>query len=398
MKKYGVWLVGALGSVGVTVMTGGLALGRKLIAPDGMVTESKPFQGLDLVPLPALEFGGCDIRRSTILQEVRQMIGECRSIDHLLVDQVADQYELIDRRIKPGLTLNCGTAIANLDEFQQPQKTLLGEVEKIRKDISSFKNENNLEEVVVVNLSSTEPLLNLEAFHLDLGAFEKRLAGNHNENIRSGTLYTYAALLEGCPYINFTPSNSTLIPALIELAEKEGLPVMGHDGKTGETLVKSVLAPMFVSRNLEVLSWEGYNMLGNMDGQILNEPENKACKINSKEHVLTEILGYQPHSKVSISCVPSLSDQKTAMDFIHFKGFMGAKMSLQFTWQGYDSLLAAPLVLDMVRLSLLAKKRGESGLMPQLAPFFKSPQGVDEYDHFKQHELLMDYITKVKGE
>ncbi|MCD6186880.1 MAG: inositol-3-phosphate synthase [Desulfuromusa sp.] len=398
MKKYGVWLIGALGSVGVTVMTGGLALGRGLIAPDGMVTESKPFHDLDLAPLNALEFGGCDIRCSTILQEVRQMISECRSIDHLLVAEVADQYESIDRRIKPGLALNCGTAIASLDEFQQPQKTLLGEVEKIREEISSFKSENNLEEVVVVNLASTEPLLNLEEFHLDLGAFEKRLADNHSDNIRSGTLYTYAALLEGCPYINFTPSNSTLIPALIELAEKEGLPVMGHDGKTGETLVKSVLAPMFVSRNLEVLSWEGYNMLGNMDGQILNEPENKACKINSKEHVLTEILGYQPHSKVSISCVPSLSDQKTAMDFIHFKGFMGAKMSLQFTWQGYDSLLAAPLVLDMVRLSLLAKKRGESGLMPQLAPFFKSPQGVDEYDHFKQHELLMDYITKVKGE
>ena len=398
MKKYGVWLIGALGSVGVTVMTGGLALRRGLIAPDGMVTESKPFHDLDLVPMKALEFGGCDIRHSTILQEVQQMISECRSIDHLLVDQVADQYKLIDRWIKPGLVLNCGSAINRLDEFQQPQETLLGEVGKIRNDISSFKEENNFEEVVVVNLASTEPLLALEEFHLDLSAFEKRLADNQIENIRAGTLYTYAALLEGCPYINFTPSNSTLIPALIEMAEKEGLPVMGHDGKTGETLVKSVLAPMFVSRNLEVLSWEGYNMLGNMDGQVLNEPENKACKINSKEQVLTEILGYQPHSKVSISCVPSLSDQKTAMDFIHFKGFMGAKMSLQFTWQGYDSLLAAPLVLDMVRLSLLAKKRGEAGLMPQLAPFFKSPQGVEEFDHFKQHELLMNYVTKVKGE
>jgi len=366
------------------------------MAPDGMVTETEPFQDLDLVSFAALEFGGCDIRRSTILQEVQQISSECRSIDPALVAAVADRYEQIDRRIKPGLALNCGRTIDSLDEFQQPLNTLLDEVGKIRADISSFKAENQLAEVVVVNLASTEPLLTLEEFHLDLAAFAKRVADNQVANIRSGTLYTYAALLEGCPYINFTPSNSTLIPALIELSEKQGLPVMGHDGKTGETLVKSVLAPMFVSRNLKVMSWEGYNLLGNMDGQVLDDPENRACKINSKEQVLTNILGYQPHAKVSISCVPSLSDQKTAWDFIHFKGFMGAKMSLQFTWQGYDSLLAAPLILDLVRLSLLAKKRGEAGLMPQLAPFFKSPQGVNEFDHFKQHKLLLDYISKVK--
>jgi myo-inositol-1-phosphate synthase len=184
---------------------------------------------------------------------------------------------------------------------------------------------------------------------------------------------------------------------MIQLAEKKGVPVMGNDGKTGETLVKSALAPMFMCRNLDVLSWEGFNILGNMDGSVLNHPKNCESKIRTKDQVLAKILGYTPHSRVRIDYVPSLDDQKTAWDFIHFRGFLGAKMSLQFIWQGFDSILAAPLVLDLVRLADLSKRRGESGLMPHLASYFKAPLGVSEHRLYEQYEMLMDYVRQVKN-
>jgi myo-inositol-1-phosphate synthase len=166
---------------------------------------------------------------------------------------------------------------------------------------------------------------------------------------------------------------------------------MGNDGKTGETLVKSALAPMFSYRSLKVLSWEGFNILGNMDGRVLDNPLNKAAKIQTKDQVLSKILGYSPHSRVHIDYVPSLDDQKTAWDFIHFQGFLGARMSLQFTWQGYDSILAAPLVLDLARLAELAVRRGESGLMPHLASYFKAPLGVDAFGLHEQYGMLAEY-------
>jgi myo-inositol-1-phosphate synthase len=181
---------------------------------------------------------------------------------------------------------------------------------------------------------------------------------------------------------------------MIRLAEQQGVPVMGSDGKTGETLVKSVLAPMFAMRNLKVLSWEGFNILGNQDGKVLKSPENKESKIQSKDHLLPKILGYTPHSSVHINYVPSLDDQKTAWDFIHFEGFLETKMSLQFIWQGFDSILAAPLVLDLIRLTDKALERGESGTMPHLYCFFKSPLDEDSHDLVSQFKKLLQYVRQ----
>ena len=171
---------------------------------------------------------------------------------------------------------------------------------------------------------------------------------------------------------------------------------MGNDGKTGETLIKSALAPMFLWRNLEILSWEGFNLLGNMDGHVLDHPSNCESKLKTKDQVLQQILGYAPHSRVHIHYVPSLDDQKTAWDFVHFKGFLDAKMSFQFVWQGYDSLLAAPLILDLARMAELAKRRCESGLMAHLASFFKAPLGVSEHSLNGQFDLLVEYVQHVK--
>ncbi|MFT7620530.1 MAG: myo-inositol-1-phosphate synthase, partial [Planctomycetota bacterium] len=152
---------------------------------------------------------------------------------------------------------------------------------------------------------------------------------------------------------------------------------------------KSALAPMFKYRNLPVLTWQGYNILGDRDGQVLADDTNKASKISSKDSVLSSILGYPLHTHVSIDYAPSLSDLKTAWDFIHFKGFLDYKMSLQFTWQGCDAILAAPVALDLVRLTDYADRMNEGGLMTQLACFFKDPLGTNEQDlHFQFHNLM----------
>ena len=170
---------------------------------------------------------------------------------------------------------------------------------------------------------------------------------------------------------------------------------MGCDGKTGETLLKSVLAPMFASRNLEVMSWVGHNIFGNMDGKVLDDPANKQTKVASKDHLLRQILGYKPQTLVSIEYIESLGDWKTAWDHIHFKGFLGTPMTLQFVWQGCDSLLAAPLVLDLVRFTELARRRGDVGTLTFLASFFKSPYEVGEQSFIHQYQMLEAWARQV---
>jgi myo-inositol-1-phosphate synthase len=209
-------------------------------------------------------------------------------------------------------------------------------------------------------------------------------------------LYAWAALDLGLPYVNFTPSLGASFPAALELARRRGAVVAGQDAKTGETLLKTVLAPLFALRNLRVLSWVGHNILGNRDGLILDDPRNKESKLRTKDRVVAQILGYRPQTHVSIEYVESLDDWKTAWDHIHFQGFLGVRMALQFTWQGADSVLAAPLVIDLARLALFAQRRGEVGVLRHLACFFKSPLGVEEHDFFKQFQMLADYADGVR--
>lgn len=397
--KLGVWLIGALGSISTTVIAGALALRRGLTEPTGMLTATEMFDGLDLVELDALEFGGCDIRTDAPPNAARQVLGLAENLDHAVLEEIEREFQEIAQRVCRGTARNCGDAIERLAASPVGQEcTLSDEVSRIRESLRRFKHEKSLADVVVVNLASTEPPLDRCEVHQDPAAFEACLDRNDGGAVRASSLYAYAAIQEGCPYINFTPSNAALVPAVIELAAKSNVPVMGNDGKTGETLVKSALAPMFACRGLEVLSWEGFNILGNMDGSILNHPDNRESKIKTKDRVLGRILGYAPHSSVHIDYVPSLDDQKTAWDFIHFKGFLGARMSLQFIWQGYDSILAAPLILDLVRLAELAKRRGEGGLMPHLASYFKAPIGVEEYRLYEQYQMLANYAERAAEE
>ena len=161
--------------------------------------------------------------------------------------------------------------------------------------------------------------------------------------------------------------------------------------KTGETLIKSVLAPMFASRNLQVMSWVGHNIFGNRDGQVLDDPLNKASKLTSKDHLLAHILGYSPQTLITIEHIQSMGDWKTAWDHIHFRGFLGTPMTMQFTWQGCDSLLAAPLVLDLVRLTKVARDNGAVGALEMFCSFFKSPIGADRHGFGDQIAILRDW-------
>lgn len=388
-------MIGALGSISTTVMIGALALRKGLTEPIGMVTAGSLFDSVPLVPTHELEFGGCDIRESDLLQTAAHLVRETGFIRQDLLDDIRSDLSDIQSHITLGTAVNCGEAIQGLAEVPLSAcGDFREEIGHIRTMLTTFKASKSLDEVVVVNLASTEPALPNTPDHQEPAALEACLDRNERDSIRASTLYAYAAIREGCPYINFTPSNGALPPALVQMARECGVPVMGNDGKTGETLVKSVLAPLFSYRNLEVLSWEGFNILGNLDGRVLEHPLNKESKIRTKDRVLSKILGYSPHSRVHIDYVPSLDDQKTAWDFIHFRGFLGAKMSLQFIWQGYDSILAAPLILDLARLAELAKWRGESGLMVHLASYFKAPLGVDAFSLHEQYGMLEEYVSK----
>ena len=210
----------------------------------------------------------------------------------------------------------------------------------------------------------------------------------------ASSLYAIAALEAGHSYVNFTPSLGPGLAAIDDLARLRGTRYYGCDGKTGETLLKSVLAPMFARRNLRVLSWVGHNIFGNMDAQVLDDPANKQAKLASKDHLVGEILGYRPQTLVSIECLPDLGDWKTAWDHVHFAGFLGLPMTLQFIWQGCDSVLAAPLVLDLVRFTELAWRRGQVGPMRFLASFFKSPYGMDEHRFDRQFQMLEDWAKE----
>ncbi len=267
-------------------------------------------------------------------------------------------------------------------------------MERITADLDEFRKTHALDTVIVIHLTSAEPAcVPPREFHY-LESFLALLEADRRDLFPASVLYALAAIESGCPYVNFTTCLGSAFPAMDELARKKGVPHMGRDGKTGETLMKTTLAPMFVARNLKVLSWEGYNMLGNRDGQVLDQPDANRAKTQDKDHCLREILQDDAaHSRVRIDYVPSLGDWKTAWDFIHFQGFLGTRMSLQFTWQGCDSALASPLVLDLIRFAEFAHRSNESGVMTHLGCFFKAPFMVPEHGFFRQNEVLLAYAA-----
>ena len=381
LSNIGVWLIGARGSVATTAIIGAKALAKGLTASTGLVTELPEIKRAGLIPFQNIIFGGHEIRHSSFNQSAGQLKDTGIDINPQLLRKLDNGLRSMGREIRIGVTYN-----------QPRSKSLQETVKRLIKDITYFRKRHSLKNVIVVNLASTEPPVKEGPHTRTLTGFESALSKNRKNLLPASCLYAYAAFKSGCPYINFTPSAGSSIPALRELARQLRLPHTGNDGKTGETLVKSALAPLFNYRALNVLSWQSYNILGNSDGRVLSDPKARESKVQSKNTALANILGYKPHSHIGIDYVPSLGDWKTAWDFIHFEGFLGTKMTMQFTWQGCDSVLAAPLVLDLIRLVELSHRRGEYGELPHLALFFKQPIGSNENNLHNQWLAFRKYI------
>lgn len=389
--RSGIWLVGARGGVASTAALGLVALQKRLADSIGLVSELPQFAALPLANWQSFVIGGHDVREAPILETVERLHHDSRVFDRRLVDAARDELAAMDARVRRGTLFRCGATIEKLaDEsmlalaHESPREA----VRRLQADLEEFRREQCLDRVIVVNLASTEPASNFVELPPRWSDLERLLDEGAACPLSASSLYAIAALDLGLPYINFTPSPGATPPAIGELAVRRKTCHAGQDGKTGETLLKSVLAPMFAARHLEVLSWVGHNIFGNMDGQVLDNPANKSAKIQSKEQLLGQILGYDPQTLVSIEYIQSLGDWKTAWDHIHFRGFLGTPMTMQFTWQGCDSLLAAPLVLDLVRFVELSHRRGEVGLLSHLGSFFKRPLGVDDHAFDRQTGLL----------
>jgi myo-inositol-1-phosphate synthase len=387
------WLIGALGGVGTTAALGLAALSRRLTDETSLVTALPLFDGLDLDEAGQFIVGGHDIRHGNFAQSVRLFQQRANVFDRDLTDACQPELQAWSENVKPGTVLNAGATIAGLADLPEAQKveTARAAIDRIQSDLRAFHGRQRLDQLVVINVASTEPPFELGELHQSLDRLTPALERRQANLLPASSLYAWAALDLGLPYINFTPSLGASVPALLELAHERRAVTGGKDGKTGETLLKSVLAPMFALRNWRILSWVGHNIFGNRDGMVLDDPANKASKIKTKDQLIPQIVGYKPQTHVSIEYIESLDDWKTAWDHIHFRGFLGTKMTMQFIWQGCDSILAGPLVLDLARLALLAQRRGEVGVLRHLACFFKNPMGVEEHDFFKQFALLEQY-------
>jgi myo-inositol-1-phosphate synthase len=372
-----VWLIGARGSVAVTSAVGAAALRAGLTEPSGCVTLLPELDSAALPAIGDLVFGGHDVAGVPLDKKVESLVTAGvlpARISHALGDEITE----LASRLRP------------VPSAASQRET----AELIAADITAFRQAHGLDRVVVINVASTEPVPAAHPAHASLEALESALSGTDHV-LPVSALNAYAAFLAGCPFVDFTPSTGARLPALHEMALRESLPYGGRDGKTGETLVKSVLAPMFAMRNLRVRTWAGTNLLGGGDGANLADPAANAAKAGSKQRVLAEILGYRPQGSSHIEFVDDIGDFKTAWDLITFTGFLGIGMRMEFTWHGCDSALAAPLVLDLARLTAAGHAAGRSGPLTELAFFFKDPIGEVPHALADQWALLAGYAREL---
>jgi len=394
-EKVGLWVIGATGGVGSTVALGLAALAQGAADRAGLVTALPEFDGVDLVPVSRIVFGGHEIRSESLTVAVGALHEQGGLFDDKLMARCLPGLRRMQRNIRPGTLIAAGVKLRDMcDRADVPQdRTPAAAVERLAADINAFRARHKLVRVVVVHAASCEPRPAKNVKHAsDEAALARSLRRRTGCPLPTSSLYALAAIEAGCAYVNFTPSLGIDVPALKQRARSKKLPFMGNDGKTGETLIKSVLAPMFAMRHLPVLSWFGQNILGNRDGAMLNDPATRSAKIRSKGRTVHALVGGQPDTRVAIDYVPSLGDWKIAWDFVHFRGFLGTKMNLQFTWQGADSLLAAPLIIDLARLMALEHRRGHTGVMNHLAFFFKDPMGTTELNLAAQWQALLAHV------
>ncbi|MBD3144848.1 inositol-3-phosphate synthase [Microbispora bryophytorum] len=368
----GVWLVGARGSVATTAVVGAAAVRAGAAPPTGCVIEAAGFPG-GFTPLGDLAFGGHDVV-TTPLRKRAELLTQAGVLPPVLATLLAADLDAAQAEIRHG--------------YVPGEESQADAARRLAGDIADFRDRHHLTRVVVVDVSSTEPPA--EVPYGTLADLEEALASGRDV-LPASSLYAYAAFTAGCGYVAFTPSAGPTPPALDELARRSGLPYAGRDGKTGETLVKSALAPMFAGRALRVRSWSGLNLLGGGDGATLADPAARESKSASKARAVPAIVGEDVEGLTHIDYVADLGEWKTAWDHVTFEGFLGVRMTMQFTWQGCDSALAAPLVLDLVRLVARAHETGHSGVLPELGYFFKDPLGGAGHDLPTQYARLVAF-------
>jgi myo-inositol-1-phosphate synthase len=413
--KLGVLLVG-LGAVSTTTIAGTLAVRRGLAKPIGSLAEmgtirlGKRTEGRtpalrDFVPLAALDdlvFGAWDIFEDNCYQAART----AGVLDATLLDQIKGELEAI----KPMPAVFDRQYVKRLDGPNVKKgKSKRDLAEQLVEDIGRFKAAHTLDRVVLLWCGSTEVFLQESAAHQSLEAFEQALATS-DPSIPSSMIYAYAAIREGIPYANAAPNLSADVPALVELAQRTGSPLAGKDLKTGQTLIKTIVAPGLKARLLGVAGWYSTNILGNRDGEVLDDPESFKTKEESKKSVLDYIL--QPnlypdlysnlHHVVRINYYPPRGDNKEGWDNIDVVGWLGYPMQLKINFLCRDSILAAPIVLDVALFLDLASRAGMSGIQEWLSFYFKSPMHAKglypEHDLFIQLMKLKNTLRYMRGE
>jgi myo-inositol-1-phosphate synthase len=413
--KLGILLVG-LGAVSTTVIAGVHAIRKKLAPPIGSLTEmgtirlGKRTEGRsprirELVELPALDdivFGGWDIFEEDCYAAARtagvleaSLLGALR---HEL-EAVKPMPAVFDQQYVKRL------AGPNVKTGKTKKDLALQLID----DIRAFKQEHGCARLVLIWCGSTEVYMKESSAHQSVAAFERGLEDN-DPSIPSSMIYAYAAIKEGLPYANAAPNLSADVPALLELAAQTGSPLAGKDLKTGQTLIKTIMAPGLKARLLGVAGWYSTNILGNRDGEVLDDPESFKTKEESKKSVLDYI--FQPHlypglydnlhHVVRLNYYPPRGDNKEGWDNIDLVGWLGYPMQLKINFLCRDSILAAPIVLDTALFLDLASRAGMSGIQEWLSFYFKSPMHAPglypEHDLFIQLMKLKNTLRYMKGE
>src|SRR6478735_4977379 len=413
--KLGILLVG-LGAVSTTFIAGVLAVRKGLATPIGSLTQmgtirlGKRTEGrspriADLFPLAKLDdvvFGGWDIFKENTYEAAKT----AGVLESPLLEQIRPELEAIN----PWPAVFDQRYVKRLDGPNVKKgKNKRDLAEQLIADIRKFKADNKLDRLVLVWCGSTEIYLTESPAHQSVAAFEKALEAN-DPSIPSSMIYAYAAIKEGIPYANAAPNLSADIPALIQLAQQTGSPLCGKDLKTGQTLIKTIIAPGLKARLIGVEGWYSTNILGNRDGEVLDDPESFKTKEESKKSVLDYI--FQPNlypelyeklcHVVRINYYPPRGDNKEGWDNIDIFGWLGYPMQLKINFLCRDSILAAPIVLDVALFLDLAKRAGMHGVQEWLSFYFKSPvhapELYPEHDLFIQLMKLKNTLRYLKGE
>ena len=405
-----------MGAVSTTTIAGVMAIRRGLAKPIGSLTQmgtvrlGKRTDGRsplikDFVPLASLDdvvFGGWDIFEDNAYEAAKT----AGVLEPVLLDQVRAELE----QIRPMPAVFDRQYVKRLDGPNVKKGANKREMaDQLREDMRKFKAEHGLERLVMIWCGSTEVYLTESPVHASVAAFEKGLEAS-DPAIPSSMIYAYAAIKEGIPYANAAPNLSADVPALLELAATSGSPVAGKDLKTGQTWLKTVIAPGIKARLLGVEGWYSTNILGNRDGEVLDDPESFKTKEESKKSVLDYIL--QPNlypdlyeklcHVVRINYYPPRGDNKEGWDNIDLFGWLGYPMQLKVNFLCRDSILAAPIVLDVALFLDLAKRTGMGGIQEWLSFYFKSPMAAPglypEHDLFIQLMKLKNTLRYMRGE